>query len=63
MFEPIAKSFQAINNDFFGARNQIISLMSVISMHRENAEMVFREDIFAKVDEMSKELHLELSIP
>ena len=32
-------------------------------MHRENAEVVFREDIFAKVDEMSKELHLELSIP
>ena len=52
MFEPIAKSFQAINTDFFGARNQIISLMSVISMHRENAEVVFREDIFAKVDEM-----------
>ena len=63
MFEPIAKNFQAINTDFFGARNQIISLMSVISMHRENAEVVFREDIFAKVDEMSKELHLEFSIP
>ena len=63
MFEPIAKSFQAINTDFFGARNQIISLMLVISMHRENAEVVFREDIFVKVDEMSKELHLELSIP
>ena len=63
MLEPIAKSFQAINTDFFGARNQIISLTSVISMHRENAEVVFREDIFAKVDEMSKELHLELSIP
>ena len=40
MFEPIAKSFQAINTDFLGARNQIISLMSVISMHRENAEVV-----------------------
>ena len=32
-------------------------------MHRENAEVVFREDIFPEVDKMSKELHLELSIP
>ena len=49
MFEPVAKKLQDINLDIYGARNQINSLMSVITSHEENAEEVFRTDIFAKV--------------
>ena len=63
MFEPVAKKLQAINSDIYGARNQINSLMSVITSHEENAEKVFRTDIFAKVEKISDELQLELRMP
>ena len=63
MFEPVAKKLQAINSDIYGARNQINSLMSVITSHEENAEEVFRTDIFAKVEKISDELQLELRMP
>ena len=63
MFEPVAKKLQAINSDINGARNQSNCLMSVITSHEENAEEVFRIDIFAKVEKISDELQLELRMP
>ena len=63
MFEPVAKKLQAINSNIYGARNQINSLMSVITLHEENAEEVFRTDIFAQVKKISDELQLELRMP
>ena len=63
MFEPVAKKLQAINSDIYGARNQINSLMSVITSHEENAEEVFQTDIFAKVEKISDEILLELRMP
>ena len=63
ILEPVTQSLQAVQLDLLSAQKQIITLINISNGHRQNAEIHFKQDIYAKVVALTKSINIDMKVP
>lgn len=63
LLEPVTQQLQAIQLDLLKVQDHVNKLLQVMSMHRQDAELYFRDDIFSKAAIVAESLQIELKAP
>lgn len=63
MLEPVTQQLQAVDMDMMEVRNHIELLMKAFRTHRNDAELLFSEDIFPEVKVLAEQLGVDLTVP
>jgi hypothetical protein len=63
LLEPVTQSLQALQLDLLSVQKHISKLIGIFRGQRQNAEINFREDIYAEVVALAQSVNIEMKVP